>query len=157
MIHELAHIWLGASALSDAAMAVDRGITEELWCNQVAAEVLVPLTTLRTDYRGETSIEELERLARKYRVSTLVVLKRIFDARFLSWSDYQARYEEERARVINFLAARRSKEGGGNSLLHSTDPAQPSVRPSCDRKYLRRLHYLPRRLSFARHEEARDL
>lgn len=114
MIHELAHIWLGASALSDAAMAVDRGITEELWCNQVAAEVLVPLTTLRTDYRGETSIEELERLARKYRVSTLVVLKRIFDARFLSWSDYQARYEEERARVINFLAARRSKEGGGN-------------------------------------------
>src|SRR5699024_9900847 len=46
MIHELAHVWLGASALSDAAMTANHGVTEELWCNQVAAEVLVPLTTL---------------------------------------------------------------------------------------------------------------
>lgn len=114
MIHELAHIWLGASALSDAAMTAEDGVTEELWCNQVAAEVLVPLTTLRSDYRGEASTEELERLARKYRVSTLVVLKRIFDAMFLTWEDYRERYENERDRVIGILAARRGKEGGGN-------------------------------------------
>lgn len=114
MIHELAHIWLGASALSDAAMTAEDGVTEELWCNQVAAEVLVPLTTLRSDYRGEASTEELERLARKYRVSTLVVLKRIFDAMFLTWQDYRERYENERDRVIGILAARRGEEGGGN-------------------------------------------
>lgn len=114
MIHELAHIWLGTSALSDATMADADGVAEELWCNQVAAEMLVPLATLRTDYRGEATTEELERLAKKYRVSTLVVLKRIFDARFLSWEEYRERYEGERERVVGILAARRGQDGGGN-------------------------------------------
>jgi len=114
MIHELAHIWLGGSALSDATMTAEGGVTEELWCNHVAAEVLVPLATIRSDYRGESSTEELERLARKYRVSTLVVLKRIFDAGFLTWDDYRERYEDERERVIGILAARRGEDGGGN-------------------------------------------
>lgn len=114
MFHELAHVWLGASALSDATMTADAGMTEELWCNQVAAEALVPLTTLRRDYRGEANNDELERLARKYRVSTLVVLKRIFDARFLTWDEYRKRYENERDRVIGLLAARGSEDGGGN-------------------------------------------
>lgn len=114
MIHELAHIWLGTSALSDAAMTAEGGVTEELWCNQVAAEVLVPLAALRSDYRGEVSTEELERLAKKYRVSTLVVLKRIFDARFLSWDDYRELYENERDRVIGILTAKRGENSGGN-------------------------------------------
>ena len=114
LIHELGHIWLGASALSDASMTAEGGAAAELWCNQVAAEVLVPLSTIRSDHRGEANTEELERLARKYRVSTLVVLKRIFDARFLSWDDYRERYENERERVIGILAARRGEDGGGN-------------------------------------------
>ena len=73
MIHELAHIWLGESALSDAAMKAQYGQEHELWCNRVAAEVLVPLTLLRSDYRGDTTTSELERLAGRYRGSTLAV------------------------------------------------------------------------------------
>lgn len=114
MIHELAHIWLGGSALSDAAMAVQSGVDAELWCNRVAAEVLVPLAALRIDYRGDPGSQELERLARKYRVSTLVVLKGIFDAGFLEWDDYRARYENERERVVALLAAKGGDTGGGN-------------------------------------------
>jgi Zn-dependent peptidase ImmA (M78 family) len=49
MIHELAHIWLGESALSDAAMTARQGQEAELWCNQVAAEELVPQAVLRSD------------------------------------------------------------------------------------------------------------
>ncbi len=114
MIHELAHIWLGGSAVSDAALIARSGVADELWCNRVAAEVLVPLATLRSDYGGDPSTQELERLARQYRVSTLVVLKRIFDAGFLGWDDYRARYEDERERVITILAAKRRDAGGGN-------------------------------------------
>lgn len=124
MIHELAHIWLGASALSDAAMTAPDGAAEELWCNRVAAEVLVPLGTLRTDYRGEASTEELERLARKYRVSTLVVLKRIYDTRLLSWEDYLERYRHEHERVVGILAARRGEQSGGN--YYHTQPIRLS-------------------------------
>lgn len=114
MIHELAHIWLGQSALSDAAMLSRGGVDEEQWCNQVAAEVLLPLAALRVDYRGEANKEELERLARKYRVSTLVVLKRIFDAHLLTWDTYQERYKAERERIMGILAARKGDDGGGN-------------------------------------------
>lgn len=124
MIHELGHIWLGTSALSDAAMTADDGVTEELWCNRVAAEVLVPLATLGSDYRGEASTEELERLAKKYRVSTLVVLKRIFDAQLLTWEDYRERYDNERERVLGILAARRGDGGGGN--YYHTQPIRLS-------------------------------
>jgi len=119
VIHELAHIWLGESALSDAAMASHSGLEEEQWCNQVAAEVLLPLAALRVDYRGEANTTELERLAQKYRVSTLVVLKRIFDARFLDWDTYQERYEAEHERIMGILATRKREDKGGGNYYYT--------------------------------------
>lgn len=114
IIHEFAHIWLGGSALSDATMLARASLPEERWCNQVAAEVLVPVGALRADYNGDAGPKELEQLARRYRVSTLVVLKRIFDAGYLEWNEYRERYEAERERVMEILAAQRAEGGGGN-------------------------------------------
>lgn len=123
LIHELAHIWLGDSALSDAALAAKDGETAELWCNEVAAEVLVPLATLRKDYAGTPDEEELERLAKRYHISTLVVLKRIFDAGLLGWDEYRRRYETEHARIVNLLEAK-SPSGGGD--YYNTQPIRLS-------------------------------
>jgi Zn-dependent peptidase ImmA (M78 family) len=120
LIHELAHIWLGGSALSDAAMTSRGGVTEELWCNRVAAEVLVPLSTLRADYQGEPTTQEVSRLARRYKVSTLVILKRLFDAGDLEWDDYRQLYEEEREAVIALAKRRR----GGD--YYNTQPLRLS-------------------------------
>ncbi|MFF1679048.1 ImmA/IrrE family metallo-endopeptidase [Streptomyces sp. NPDC058256] len=123
IVHELAHIWLGESALSDAAMAGKTENEAELWCNRVAAEVLVPLAVIRADYRGEPAVVELERLARRYRVSTLVILKRLYDARFLAWDEYQERYATELARV---LAAVESREGDSGGNYYNTQPLRLS-------------------------------
>lgn len=125
MIHELAHIWLGKSALSDAKMVAQGGIDEEQWCNRVAAELLLPLSALRVDYEGKATVRELERLARKYRVSTLVVLKRIFDARFLDWGTYQDLYDAELERIMNILSAQTEKASGGN--YYHTQPLRLST------------------------------
>lgn len=124
LMHELAHIWLGGSALSDAAMTADDGMEDELWCNRVAAEVLVPLAALRADYRGEVTTEELDRLAKEYRVSTLVVLRRIYDARLLSWGDYRKSYDAERERVITIWRKKGEKGSGGN--YYRTQPLRLS-------------------------------
>lgn len=114
LIHELGHIWLGESALSEASMTTRDGAAHELWCNQLAAEVLAPLAMIRTDFGGTPDIAELERLAKRYRVSTLVVLKRLHDARFLSWEDYKARYSDELSRIMAILETRRGTNSGGN-------------------------------------------
>ena len=121
MVHELAHVWLGETALSEAGMATQSSNAHELWANQVAAEVLVPIANLRKDYRQSADVAELQRLAKLYKVSTLVVLKRIHDAGFLKWDDYQKRYATELARVKEIMAI---KSSGGN--YYDTQPLRVS-------------------------------
>jgi len=100
--HELAHVWLGQSALSDASPASVPTHRVEQWCNQVAAEFLVPLSALRPEIRRSTDpAEESNRLARIFKVSSLVILRRMYDAGALGrnemWTTYQAELERLRA------------------------------------------------------------
>lgn len=124
LIHEFAHLWLGGSALSDANVAERSVNTTERWCNDVAAEFLVPLDILRAVYRGDASPEALDELARQFSVSTLVMLRRIADAGFLAWVDFRARYIDEERRVLAKLAEVREAGGGGN--YYNTQPLRLS-------------------------------
>jgi len=100
LAHELAHIWLGETALSDVGPVTVPTNQVERWCNQVAAEILVPLAILRTDYqRGEDLRGALDRLARRFKVSTLVILRRIHDAGGLTQDQLWQAYEQELARL----------------------------------------------------------
>ena len=112
LAHELAHIWLGTSALSDSETAPKPGVRrEEVWCNAVAAELLVPLTELRARlWEDEELPPALNRLAREFRVSTLVILRRLRDADWLDRNGFEAIWEEESARLRNL--ARRRSDGG---------------------------------------------
>ncbi len=100
LAHELAHIWLGESGVSDTeAKAVPDQETER-WCNRVAAELLVPLNALRSELDPRADLEvEIGRLARRFKVSTLVVLRRIHDADRLSRNELWAAYDAELARL----------------------------------------------------------
>lgn len=113
LAHELAHLWLGQSAVSDADARLVPDHAVERWCNQVAAELLVPLEVLiamhdrRADLRTETA-----RLARRFKVSSLVILRRIYDAGALGREAYWQAYDDELERL------RSLPEGtGGNFYL----------------------------------------
>ena len=100
LAHELAHLWLGKSGLSDADARDISGEASERWCNRVAAELLVPLDVLRHEFRSSSNLSaELGRLARRFKVSTLVVLRRARDANRLSRTEFQAAYKDELARL----------------------------------------------------------
>jgi len=113
LAHELAHVWLGQSALSDVGPVSFPSHRTELWCNRVAAELLVPLAAMQNEYRSKSALrEEVDRLARYFKVSTLVVLRRIHDvgglARAQFWKAYEA--ELQRLRAI-------PKRSGGDFYL----------------------------------------
>lgn len=122
LVHEVAHLWLGESALSDAAMAATSQNDHERWANAVAAEVLVPLQSLRSEYCGSPTEQEAQRLARLYRVSTLVILRRFFDASFFEWDEYRSRYRAEMDQIMEALS---SKAGSGGDY-YNTQPLRIS-------------------------------
>lgn len=95
LAHELAHLWLGESALTDVEPRSVPTNAVESWCNRVAAELLAPLAVVRREYDRHVPLhEEMTRLARRFKVSTLVILRRIYDAGGLSkdrfWAEYGA-------------------------------------------------------------------
>lgn len=112
LAHELAHIWLGESGVSDPEAGNIPEQQTERWCNRVAAELLMPLEDLRKAYQPDGAVsEEIQRLARLFKVSTLVALRRLFDAGFIDrdslWQNY--RQEVERIRELD-----RGGSGGGD-------------------------------------------
>ena len=122
LAHELAHIWLGKPALSNARLDVKPDQATERWCNAVAAELLVPMEALRTEYSDASRLQdEVARLARLFRVSTLVLLRRVFDAGYLSWPDYQAAYRDELSRI-----GEKKRPTGGD--FYKTQPVRTSKR-----------------------------
>lgn len=122
LAHELAHVWLGQSALSDVEARTVPTNAVERWCNRVAAELLVPLILVREEFRPTVSLsDEVPRLARRFKVSTLVVLRRIHDAGGIDRDKFRRFYEAELER----LSARPAGSGGD---FYRTLPARVSKR-----------------------------
>ncbi len=112
LAHELAHLWLGESGVSDPVAGQLPAQRVERWCNAVAAEFLVPLAVLRREHQADVPIaEEIQRLARIFKVSTLVALRRLFDARFIDEATLWQSYRDELARI---RALDRGGTGGGD-------------------------------------------
>lgn len=115
LAHELAHVALGATGISDPEAGRIESDDVERWCNAVAAEVLVPLVEMRGVYDPRAPLdEELQRLARRFKVSTLVVLRRMHDAGGLTRAELWEAYAAERARIA---ALPSRKDGGGDFYL----------------------------------------
>lgn len=112
LAHELAHLWLGESGVSDveAGRLPDQDV--ERWCNRVAAEVLMPLERLHEAHQpGVSVLDEIQRLARQFKVSTLVALRRLFDGGLIDQGTLWECYRQELDRI---RALDRGGSGGGD-------------------------------------------
>jgi Zn-dependent peptidase ImmA (M78 family) len=113
LAHEMAHVWLGESGVSDSIAPRSPTHRLEKWCNQVAAELLVPLAEFRRDYDRHAPLQvEMPRLARYFTVSTVVALRRMHDAGGLSVDRMWEEYEREVRRLVRI-----PRSSGGNFYL----------------------------------------
>ena len=139
LAHEIAHLWLGESGVSnpqadfveDADFVADAESTphhsSERWCNNVAAELLVPANTLRKEFSGDIPLTtEANRLARRFKVSVPVVLRRIKDVVGLSHDAYWQAYRQ---------AAKQAQE----SRRSSGGDSYRNVGARCSKRFARAL------------------
>ncbi len=115
LAHELAHIWLGRSGVVNSSPEYIPKKKIELWCNQVAAEILVPLNQLERKIKNlEDVISEARRLAKIFKVSSLVILRRLFDLKKIDEKEYWTLFKIEQKFLQKNLKKREEKERGGN-------------------------------------------
>ncbi len=124
LAHELAHLWLGSTALSDVDPMSARSFDEERWCNQVAAELLVPMDEFESAFDDAGDLRsQLQPLAERFRVSTQVILGRIRETGTLSWDQFMTELRIEQERVAAIVA-----EGASGGNYYATKPVQVGKR-----------------------------
>jgi len=115
LAHELAHIWLGNSSLSNAPPSLLPSDKTERWCNHVAAELLVPKESLKHNYQRNSPIpNNISNLSRHYKVSTLVILRRLLDIGILQRTEFVEYYRTEMSRSTP------RKKGSTGGDFHAT-------------------------------------
>lgn len=112
LMHEVVHLWVGLTGVSNLDATFAPNLDAEKFCNAVAAEILVPENELRdrwTAVRGQG--DPLPGLTSHFKVSSLVILRRILDLGFINWDEFRQRYKVEEARFIELSV---QKAGGGD-------------------------------------------
>lgn len=106
LAHELAHIWVGQSGVSNPDYRLRAGQQTngvDRFCDQVATELLVPNRDFVLRWSEQEDVDaNVRRLARHYRVSELVILRRALETGMVDESDYREHY-----------ASRSGRKGGG--------------------------------------------
>jgi Zn-dependent peptidase ImmA (M78 family) len=89
LAHEIAHIWLGESGVSDLpANQQKSGNKLEVYCNRVAAELLTPKTQFLNAWE-QAAESKFDVLSKAFKVSRLVIARRAFDLGKIDWPTYQ--------------------------------------------------------------------
>ena len=114
--HELAHIFVGAEGVSNFEALLPSDHATESFCNNIAAEFLVPHAVLEELWETiEKDEDPYRKIARKFKVSVIVAARRTFDLGLINRETYFEFYAK-------YLAGeRRKKEGnaGGGDFWNN--------------------------------------
>lgn len=97
LAHELAHLWLGEAGegLSGFQGLRPEGGEVERFCDQAAAEFLVPAAEIRNAWPRVSHTETpFEKLAGQFKVSPLVIGRRAMDLRLVDRGEFFSFYED---------------------------------------------------------------
>lgn len=126
--HELAHIWLGSSGISNLQIGrKDYGTSRatEVACNAIAAEVIVPADAFNAAWaNNRTAADNYDYLSRFFKVSRIVIARRALDLGKIQEADYSGFYGREQ-RLWEEESRSDSSEGGN---FYNTLPLRNGAR-----------------------------
>ena len=116
LVRGLAHVWLGSSGVTNMGLKAGEGLApEEVWCGDVAAELLVPEDELRSRFADAVEAPaSVSGLAGIFGVSERVILIRLLGTGLID----QDRFESESALAQSGLPRARSGKGAGGGGFH---------------------------------------
>ena len=113
--HELAHLWIGQSGISDPdyrKRAREHAHPIERLCDRVAAQALVPKTDFLVGWDSRASLgTNITQLTRHFRVSQIVILRRAYELERVTDSEYRDYFNKTRP-----LGERAKGQGGGGDF-----------------------------------------
>lgn len=123
-IHELAHLFRNTESISnnlDFRTTGNKSDPEEIFCNKVAAEFLLPKEDLNSNEYRESDIESLSIL---YKVSELTVLYRLKELKKLrvdSFDEVERRLLQKSKEAVKKAEIEQKKREGGNFVNSMKD------------------------------------
>lgn len=85
LIHEIVHILIGQSASFDLRNLQSANNAIEQFCDKCTAEFLVPAEEMKNTYKQE---KDLEKLAKHFKVSQIVILRRLLDTSIITQQEF---------------------------------------------------------------------
>ncbi|PSR05918.1 MAG: hypothetical protein BRD49_03195, partial [Bacteroidetes bacterium SW_10_40_5] len=119
LLHELAHIWIGKSAGFDFRQLQPASDPIETFCDQVAAEFLVPEASF---LKAWDELGAIKQLTKKFKVSPIVIARRALDLGKMNKADFFSFYNEHRAK------AQRQKEARSGGDFYATSKNRLSLK-----------------------------
>lgn len=94
IIHELVHLFKRESSLCNDMSSSASTLSEEVFCNAVAGELLVPKSALKIvlehgHYFAPYSIDDIKRVADRFSVSREVIVRRLLELRKIDQREYE--------------------------------------------------------------------
>jgi Zn-dependent peptidase ImmA (M78 family) len=114
--HELTHLWTGTSGISNPEIKPGNLELQQIehFCNKIAADLLVPQEVFSRKWnKSSDTFENTQILARHFRVSAQVILRRSYDLGIIPADEYFATYQE----ILK--ASNVGKKGSGGDFYNS--------------------------------------
>ena len=128
LVHEIAHIWIAQSGVSNHVESniapKDKTHPVEVFCNEVAANALMPAEIMQAIGNVFTSNKNVFNAAKKLGVSSLAFLVRALRLNIISFADYEnlkkvadEEFEAYKLKEQEVKDKQKGKDGGPNPYL----------------------------------------
>jgi len=122
LAHELAHLWLGRDGLFNLIRTMPHKDEAEGFCNQVAAEFLVPGHKLSERWdEAKATDRPFHTIARWHKVSPVVAARRALDLGLIKKSQFLVFYEQDQEDWRRRKAEDKKKRKGGPDFYDVQD------------------------------------